>query len=455
MTLSERWRIRSRNNFRMLRFTADKRSSRATDGDVTMQLIINTFGSSLKRKGDRFLVKAGDRQVAFSAHKIQSVVVATGAHFSSNVIQLACEHNIDVVFLDKVGQPTARVWQTKMGSTAAIRRRQLETAETDEGLSFVSQWTISKLQNQQKFLEQLRQRRPNRDELFTSPVTMLSESSEKLASLDGTVDQRRGTIMGLEGSAGRAYFLCLGALMPAEYQFKGRSRQPAADPFNAMLNYAYGVLYSLVERACVLAGLDPFVGFLHTDNYNKRSLVFDMIEPFRIIAERTTVLIFTGRRARRDYFREVPGGIELAPDGRAALLTELNKRLDRTVRYPVQSRNRELPASEPVQPRNRELPACEEDSPSAADARLAASQTACKSGDEAIEIRSVSEGDNKASKPHSQSEKKPTKKRKKKYRKIKQRAVIQHEAHALANALLGHHDIPKIVETEDLWNEEL
>jgi CRISPR-associated protein Cas1 len=43
-----------------------------------------------------------------------------------------------------------------------------------------------------------------------------------------------------------------------------------------MLNYSYGVLYSLVEKACILAGLDPFVGFLHTDNYNKKSLVFDL-----------------------------------------------------------------------------------------------------------------------------------------------------------------------------------
>ena len=48
------------------------------------------------------------------------------------------------------------------------------------------------------------------------------------------------------------------------------------------------MLYSLVERACIVAGLDPFVGFLHTDNYNKKSLVFDLIEPFRVLGERAT-----------------------------------------------------------------------------------------------------------------------------------------------------------------------
>ena len=39
-----------------------------------MQLVINTFGSSLRRKGDRFVVKARERKVAFSAQKVQSIV---------------------------------------------------------------------------------------------------------------------------------------------------------------------------------------------------------------------------------------------------------------------------------------------------------------------------------------------------------------------------------------------
>src|SRR2546423_762933 len=69
------------------------------------------------------------------------------------------------------------------------------------------------------------------------------------------LDAQRPPLMGLEGSAGRASFRCLGQLMPEGFRFDARSRQPAADGFNATLNYSYGVLYSLVERACVCAGL--------------------------------------------------------------------------------------------------------------------------------------------------------------------------------------------------------
>lgn len=382
-----------------------------------MQLVINTFGTSLRRKGERFVVKSGERRVAFSAKKVQSIVVTTGAHFSSDAVELASQNNIDIIFLSKWGNPFARIWQTKMGSTAAIRRRQLEVADMAEGLDVVRGWTCSKLDNQVAFLRQLKQRREDRHSQFDSPLTTIQECRSKIDALDGTVDEIRGSLMGWEGTAGRSYFDCLSRLMPEEYRFGGRSRRPAVDPFNAMLNYAYGVLYSLVERSLVLAGLDPFVGFLHTDNYNKRSLVFDMIEPFRIIAERTTVLLFTGRRAKRDFFREVPGGIELAPDGRAALIADLNKRLDRTVRYPVQNSSRSTPPGR----------------------SLTASPADCATGESETTPEPKRATDRKA---------------KKKFRRVKQRAVIQHEAHALANTLLGRKDLPKIVETKDLWEEE-
>lgn len=303
-----------------------------------MQLVINTFGASLRKEGERFVVRAGDKHLAVSAHKVRSILLTTAVHLSTDAIELAVANNIDLVFLDRHGDPYARVWQTRMGSTAAIRRRQLEVADGPEGLGIVLEWVGAKLRHQAEFLEELRHRRPESDGLFTGPLGAIRAGLDRLAALQGTVDEVRGTLMGLEGSAGRAYWACLGRMMPEAYRFDGRSRQPARDGFNAVLNYSYGVLYSLVERACVCAGLDPHVGFLHTDNYAKKSLVFDLIEPFRILGDRAAVLLFTGRRAQKDFFEEVPGGVGLTKEGRAFFVANLNERLDRAVRYPVQGK---------------------------------------------------------------------------------------------------------------------
>jgi CRISPR-associated protein Cas1 len=345
-----------------------------------MQLVINTFGASLRKQGERFLVQADGRELGVSAHKVQSILLTTGVLLTSDAVRLAAEHNIDIVFLSPEGHPYARVWQTRLGSTTAIRRRQLELADGPEGLALAVGWVQAKVRHGREFLEELARRRPGSEADFAPALGGLASCLERLAGLTGNLDEQRGTVMGLEGTAGRVYFACLSKLLPENYRFEGRSRQPARDAFNAALNYAFGVLYSLVEKACICAGLDPFVGFLHTDNYAKKSLVFDLIEPFRILAERTVVLLFTGRRMQADYFEAVPGGVALSPAGRAALLTSFNERLDKAVRYPVQSR--------PGKTRN-----------------------------------------------------------------IRQRDVIRHEAHALANLLLGRDDLPRVVETRKLWEE--
>jgi CRISPR-associated protein Cas1 len=139
--------------------------------------------------------------------------------------------------------------------------------------------------------------------------------------------------MGIEGSGGRIYFEALSSLMPDRFQFKGRSRNPAKDEFNALLNYSYGVLYSRVEKACIVAGLDPYVGFIHTDHYNKKSMVFDLIENYRIWGDETVVNLFASRKVKAEHFDTIPNGFTLNKDGKAVLLTAFNEFLDESIRY--------------------------------------------------------------------------------------------------------------------------
>ncbi len=156
-----------------------------------MQLIINTFGASLRKQGERFLIKAGDKELAVSAHKVQSILITTGATLSTDAIALANANNIDLVFLDRHGDPYARVWQTKMGSTAAIRRRQIEAADAPDGLGFVRQWVQAKLRHQVEFLDELRLRRPDAEALFQGPVGTIRHCLAEFDKLDGALEQRR------------------------------------------------------------------------------------------------------------------------------------------------------------------------------------------------------------------------------------------------------------------------
>ena len=298
-----------------------------------MQLVINTYGSYLRKKEDCFLIKNEDKQSEISAKKVNSILITTGAYLSTDAIKLAMENNIDLVFLDEFGNPYGRVWHSKLGSTVLIRRRQLEIAEKADGLELAKEWITTKFDNQIGFLKALANSRPDKQDEIEEYARKLERIKSDLNDLEGTIDEKRGSLMGLEGAGGRIYFEALSFIVPKRFEFEGRSRQPAKDEFNCLLNYAYGVLYSLVEKGCILAGLDPYVGFIHTDNYNKKSLVFDLIDMFRIFAEKTVVHLFSQRKVKKECFDPIKGGLTLNKEGKAVLIEALNNTLEKAVRY--------------------------------------------------------------------------------------------------------------------------
>ncbi|MDQ2695631.1 MAG: CRISPR-associated endonuclease Cas1 [Pseudomonadota bacterium] len=310
-----------------------------------MNLVLTTFGTYLHRRGEMFAVKIDGKVQEVSSRKVRSILITTGASLSTDAIELAMEKNIDIVFLDKFGDPLGRVWHGRPGSTTAIRRAQLRLADTAEGLGLAVGWMLRKLDNQVEFLKEARSRRTRLSAELTQRIDALLEARGQIAAVDGTLDQVRGTVMGLEGRAGRVYWEAVNLLLPESYRFQARSRNPAQDEFNCLLNYAYGVLYGTVERACILAGLDPYVGFVHTDHYNKPSLVFDLIECYRIWADATVVGLFAARKVRQDLFDKLHNGLTLNKEGKAVLMTAFEAFLEEGIRH----RNRNVKRRDIVQ----------------------------------------------------------------------------------------------------------
>jgi len=298
-----------------------------------VQLVINSFGASLRKSGNCFAVKRDERSFEIAVSKVSSILITTAASITTDAIKLALDNNIDIVFLDSYGNPYGRVWHPKLGSTTLIRRRQLEIYDTPDGLNLAREWGVKKLENQIDFLSRLGKTREEKRDDLDRQIREIEQFKEQMKRLRGTIEARRQDMLGLEGMAARVYFEAISSIMPERYRFGGRSRNPARDEFNALLNYGYGVLYSLVEKGCIIAGLDPYLGFLHSDSYNKKSLVFDLIELFRIYVDETVVYLFSRRMVKDDLFEALEQGMGLSKDGKAALIEALNRKLEETILY--------------------------------------------------------------------------------------------------------------------------
>lgn len=113
-----------------------------------MELYITTYGTMLHKTADMFEIQNGNDKKKISPEKVSSIIICNGVMITSDVIKLAMDHNIDILFLDEFGNPYGRVWFPKLGSTTFIRRKLLEISVTDAGAEFVKKWVSSKVRNQ-------------------------------------------------------------------------------------------------------------------------------------------------------------------------------------------------------------------------------------------------------------------------------------------------------------------
>ena len=311
-----------------------------------MQLIINTYGTYVHVKDDLFevtLTKDGEKQKHhFASQKVTSILMSKGAALSTDAIILAMKNNIDIIVFEYDGMPVGRFWHSKPGSTSKIRKQQLEASLNETGVYWIKSWLTTKIDNQMELLKRLKNHRPATADLIQEKIDVITGLKTKIKGLTGTkIDEMDNTLRGLEGTSGRIYFQILSSLLAERYQFEGRSFRPAKDPFNAFLNYAYGVLYSRVEKVLVIAGLDPYVGFMHRDDYNMKSMVFDFIEPYRTYADEVVFKLFSAKKVNDSHTDKITNGFSLNAEGKNILMQSLMQFLEEDkIRYNGKNQNR-------------------------------------------------------------------------------------------------------------------
>jgi CRISP-associated protein Cas1 len=314
-----------------------------------MQLFINTYGTYVHVKDEMFEVRVPVEKEPgnynrhhFAAKKVSSILMPKSAALSTDAIILALKYNVDIVFVDFDGQPLGRVWHSKLGSTTRIRKMQLHASLNSTGLKWVKDWLVTKMQNQADFIRELKKHRSAMNEYLDDKIKRIEALIVSLSLLDEeNTAAVADTIRGLEGTSGRLYFETISHVLPEIYRFDGRSSRPAKDAYNAFLNYAYGMLYGKIEKTLIIAGIDPYLGFLHRDDYNQLSMVYDFIEPYRIFSDTVVFRLFTARRVRNTHTDAITNGFTLNKEGKELLVYHINKYFDvDTIRYKGRNQTR-------------------------------------------------------------------------------------------------------------------
>ena len=298
-----------------------------------MDLVLNTFGTCITKDNDCFMVLHKDGKQRIPPADIRSIYISRGAQISSDAVLLAIENEIEVLFMTNSGEPSGRVWSNRYGSISTIRKGQLEFSQSKKAVKWITEIVAAKIENQQALLWTFAASQPETNGIIETTAVRLENYRKKVKELQGEkVSDIAPQLRGWEGIVSRIYFEQMNAFLPERYRFGERSQHPATDVVNAMLNYGYGMLYSKIEGSLIRAGIDPYIGILHRDEYRRPVLAYDVIEKYRIWVDYVVWMLVRQNIIGEEYYSmKNDGSLWLEGLGRRIMIQSLNDYLSEVI----------------------------------------------------------------------------------------------------------------------------
>ena len=242
-----------------------------------MTLFVTEQGAKISRVSQRLRIEGPNstliKEIRFA--DLDEVVIVGRVNITTPAIHGLLKQGIPLHFISLSGSYLGKL-STAASKNISVRINQFKRyGDTDYRLKLSKAFVSGKIENQRILLSR------HRDKI-SSPKLNRTLRTLKDASNKVRHSQSTEEILGLEGSSANAYFKCLSELFKKfGFNFPGRKKRPPTDPVNAMLSFGYSLLLARIWSFVEIAGLDPYLGFLHTTGYGKPSLVLDLMEEWR------------------------------------------------------------------------------------------------------------------------------------------------------------------------------
>lgn len=253
-----------------------------------MNVIVEGFGTFLSKKGQRLVVKQKNQKREFAIYKIDPLIIdCRGISFSSDLIKELQSEKINILFCDR-DKPIAFI--NYLDKNPLLTKELLLMPETKK-TTFAKEIILKKLFGQMAVLKSLKKTGILSD--LEKEESAFEKIRVKISELGENFESSRNQLFALEAEFAQSYWGALSTAIPPEYGFTAREKMSARDALNASLNYGYAILAARTLNCCFKTGLDPTIGILHSIKEKRNSLIFDLMEPYRPLIDRSIITLFT------------------------------------------------------------------------------------------------------------------------------------------------------------------
>lgn len=250
-------------------------------------LVVADYGAFLGLDSHRLAVRDGDDVRHYPLNRLCTISIAKrGVSLSSDLVESLSARGIKLFFLDFRGVPhSALVGQSQHG-VVAVRTAQMAFCQNNT-LPLAKKIVEAKIKNQRAVLNHLGKyhRHPS---LQSAAGELLQNAAEaqKTKNIEA--------LLGFEGASANVYFQSLREARLFSSSFRKREGRGSREINNAMLNLGYAVLSSYILNAVINAGLEPYLGIMHTTRPGRMALVLDIMEEYRAwVVDRSVIKLRT------------------------------------------------------------------------------------------------------------------------------------------------------------------
>ncbi|MEM4023952.1 CRISPR-associated endonuclease Cas1 [Pyrobaculum sp.] len=249
-----------------------------------MQVAVASYGARIRARRGLLVVEGREGRREYPLHQVDEVLLLTGGvSISARALRMLLRAGATVVVMDARGEPLGVFMKPVGDATGAKRLCQYQAAVSGRGLEIAKGWIWRKIRGQLENVKRWRRRLAK----YREYAERISAAADALRHAAEPHD-----VLEAEAAAAEAYWSAYREVTG----FPGRD-QEGGDPVNAALNYGYGVLKALCFKSLLIAGLDPYVGFLHAEKSGRPSLVLDFMEQWRPRVDAVVAKIYDGLEA--------------------------------------------------------------------------------------------------------------------------------------------------------------
>lgn len=250
-----------------------------------------TEGQTLSFKNDNAVIKNkdGDIVLQHSCYRIFSLWIVGHTSITTGILQRSKKFGFSII-LFTYGFRIMGIWNAGAEGNILLREKQYNYP----GLEIAWHIVKNKINNQIGLLKEIRGKTEDQKVLINEIESYLHQNDQDL-------DLKK--ILGIEGITTKLFFREWFKDVP----WSGRKPRTKIDITNTLLDIGYTYLFNLIDAMLNLYGFDVYRGVYHRNFYQRKSLVCDIVEPFRCIIDKQIKKAYNLGQIKQEDFTERKG----------------------------------------------------------------------------------------------------------------------------------------------------